>query len=428
MCLTIPAKVVEIKGREAVIQKESSNKTIDISLIPDVKVGDWILFANRTAVQIISAVDAKEIVDLLESYHPNAQPDQLTEKFKNIIENSKKRDLTKEEIIYLLQVEGAEKEALYSEADVVRRANLQDFICIHGIIEFSNYCKNDCVYCGLRCQNTEIKRYRMTPEEIVATAVKAANVKGYKLLVLQSGEDPYYTAEMFTDIIRKIKSACKVFVFISVGERGLDFYKKLKEVGASGTLFRFETSNQELFKKIHANGKNLENRLEHLKFMKELEYFIATGSIIGLPGQTIEDLADDIMLMRKWANMVSMGPFVPSKNTPLEKENPGDPEMNFKMISVLRILMPKIRIPVVTALETLAGEGGRKKGLLAGANSLMLNLTPGKYRANYKIYDNKFFDKESIWEKYGLFKAEESYQMIEERMGEELNKVIKFTL
>jgi len=211
-----------------------------------------------------------------------------------------------------------------------------------------------------------------------------------------------------------------VFIFMSVGERGYQCYRRMKEEGASGVLFRFETANPKLFKKFHPKGKNFINRFEHLKFLKELGYFIATGSIVGLPGQTTEDLADDILMMKKWAHMISMGPFVPCGDTPIGNFPQGDVEMNLKMTAISRLLMKSARIPVVTALETLAGEEGRRRSLEAGANSLMFNLTPARFRSLYKIYPDKFYQEGSIWEKYGLFKYEESYKMLEERMQEEL--------
>lgn len=416
MCLTIPAKIKEIDGANAVALIGELAKKINISLIPDLKINDWVLYINNIAIKKIPPDEAREILDLLQLSDDLADIDKLDKHFKSIIEVSKTRDLNKEEIIYLLNMEGKEKDALFSEANVVRKTYVKDFICIHGIIEFSNYCRNDCSYCGLRKQNIKLERFRMSVEEIVETAAKAVNVKGYKLLVLQSGEDSFYTDEILVEIIVKIKKKCRVFIFMSIGERGYDCYKKMKEAGLSGVLFRFETSNPELFKKLHPNGKNWSSRFEHLKFMKEMGYFIATGSIIGIPGQTIEDLADDILMMKKWAHMISMGPFVPCEGTPLGNAQPGDVEMNLKMVSILRLLMPKARIPVVTSLETLVGKDGRKRALHAGASSLMLNLTPDKYRLLYKIYSNKFYQKESVWEKYGLFKYEESYKMLEERM------------
>ena len=421
MCLTIPSQVKEVSGRSAVIENARGKNTIDISMLPNIKKDDWILHVNKFAIRKISKKDAKEIMYLLESAK-QIDLAGLSDKFKKIIEAARKRALTKDEIIYLLKTEGREKEALFSEANTIRKEYIKDFICIHGIIEFSNYCKNYCTYCGLRAGNKKIKRYRMSVEEIVKAADAAVNNKGYKLLVLQSGEDPYYTDEMLVEIITRIKEKCRVFIFVSIGERGQECYRKLKDAGAAGVLFRYETSSPKLFKATHPKGKNLENRFQHLKFMKELGYYIATGSLVGLPGQTVEDLADDILTTKEWANMVSMGPFIPMKDTPLGKSEEGGVEMNLKMIAVLRLLVKNSRIPVVTAFETVTGEEGRKRAFLAGANSLMFNLTPEKYRVQYKIYDNKFYQNEKMWEKYGLFKYEESYKMIEDRMGEEMVK------
>jgi biotin synthase len=443
MCLAIPNKIIEVKKDKALIQAHDHLHEVDLSLVGGAKIGDWILCVNDLAIQKIPKEDAEEIINLLEIHEKSKfRP---SKKFQEIMIRASTDSISKDDIIYLLNSEGKEKEILFAKADETRRKFLQELICIHGIIEFSNFCKNDCYYCGLSGENRSLKRYRMSIDEIVERADWAVNGKGYKLLVLQSGEDYFYADETLVEIIRRIKKKCKAFIFMSIGERGYECYKKMKEAGASGVLFRFETSNPKIFKKIHPEGKNFENRFEHLKFMKELGYFIATGSIIGLPGQSIEDLADDILMARKWANMVSMGPYVPAANTPLGQiqsakikmkdddlecrsskgariyEDGERAELNLKMISILRLLKPAVRIPVVTALETLLGQEGRKRALQAGANSLMFNLTPEKYRPHYNIYDNKFFQKENIWEKYGLFRHEESYQMLEERMRKEIS-------
>ena len=422
MCLTIPAQVTKLEEGKAVIRENDKFKQVQISLVPNLKVGDWILYINDLALKKIPKNEAKEILELLEAPYQKIDISKLSEKFKDIIWASKSRDLTKEEITYLLKTKALEQKALYSEANLVRKTYIKDFICIHGIIEFSNFCKNDCFYCGLRKENLTLPRYRMSVGEIVKTATEAVKKKGYKLLVLQSGEDYFYTDDMLEEIVKKIKEKCRVFIFISIGERGYKCYERLKKAGASGVLFRFETSNAELFKRLHLQGKNLENRFEHLRLMKELGYFIATGSIVGLPGQTIDDLAEDILTTKKWAHMVSTGPLVPCDNTPLADVTHGNIEMNLKTIAILRLMMKSARIPVVTALETLAGENGRKRALQAGANSLMFNLTPENYRPFYKIYPDKFFQKETIWQKYGLFKYEESYKMLEERMTKEIEK------
>jgi biotin synthase len=422
MCLTIPAKVIKIKNNKAIIRSGDSEKEIDISLVKNLKIGDWVLHTVGTVIKRISQQDAQEIIDLLES-HINIKISRLQPRFRKILKKARLGRLTKAEIVYLLKIsDPIEKEALFAEANTVRQAYLKDFFCIHGIIEFSNYCKNDCFYCGLRRENQNISRYRMTIDEIVTTADEAVNKKGYKLLVFQSGDDRFYDDDALVEMITKIKKRCRVFIFMSVGERGYRVYQRMKKAGADGTLFRFETSNPKLYKALHPS-QSFRSRIEHLKWMRQLGYFIASGGLIGLPGQTVEDLANDILLMKKIGeNMVSMGPFVPCDNTPLVKEPCGDKEMNLKMIAVSRLLMPKVKIPVVTALETLDPGQGRRRALQAGANSLMFNLTPSKYRPYYKIYPNKFFDNEKMWEKYGLFKEELSYKMLEKRMTTELEK------
>jgi len=416
MCLTIPAKVVQVSSNKAVILRDGVKKEIDTRTIEGLKVGDWVLYISDIAVQKVSAKDAKEILDLLE-YTEKTDPEGLNPKFIEIIKNSKTRKLNKDEIEFLLKTNGREKEALFSEAEMIRRTHIKDFFCIHGIIEFSNHCINDCFYCGLRKENNQILRYRMTIGEIARASEKAVK-KGYKLLVLQSGDDPLYTKEKLVEIIKKIKEKCRVFIFISIGERDFDTYKALREAGADGVLFRFETSNENLFKKIHPNGKNFKYRFRLLNYLKELGYFIATGSIIGLPYQVISDLAVDIMILREMkVDMVSMGPFVPCPNTPFADKQAGDTDLALKMISVLRLEMKDAKIPVVTALETLDPKEGRKRAIKAGANALMFNVTPKKYQPLYEIYKRRDAYDRKTWEKYGLYNTEESYKMLEEKLG-----------
>lgn len=416
MCLTIPAKVVKIKGTKALIEENGSIKELDIRSIDNLKVNDWILYMSDIAVKHVDPKDAKEILSILENIKKTDE-DKLVKRFIEVVKASKQRNLKKEEIEYLLKIQGLEKKALFSEADMLRRTYIKDFFCIHGIIEFSNYCINDCKYCGLRKENKSILRYRMSEEEIVETVRKAVEEKGYKLIVLQSGEDPYYTKEKLVELVLKIKKACRVFIFMSIGERDFETYKALREAGADGVLFRFETSNYELFKKNHKQGKDLANRFSHLEFMRELKYFIASGSIVGIPGQTVEDLANDVITMRdNKFDMISMGPFVPCPNTPFENKKPGDLDLMLKMIAILRLEMKDTRIPVVTAHETLDPKEGRKKAIQAGANALMFNLTPKKYAFHYEIYKRKQALDNEMWEKYGLYNTEESYKMLEDKL------------
>lgn len=416
MCLTIPAQVVEIKKNKAVIKQSNGNQQIDISLIPSVRIGNWILYTGDFAVKKIDSKEASEIMELLRS-HQSVDTTKLRPRFKTILQAVSKRDLTKKEIEYLLRTKDQiHLQALYSEADTIRKSYIRDHICIHGIIEFSNYCVNNCLYCGLRRENIKNKYYRMTPQEIIKVADQAVNLLGYKMLVLQSGDDYWYDDKKLVEIVEGIKKRCRVFIYLSVGDRAFETYKKLKQAGADGVLYRFETSNSKLYAKLHPQ-KTLKDRLDHLKFMKKLGYVISSGSIVGLPGQTISDLANDILLMKKLkVFMPSMGPFIPADNTPFAKKSHGGFGMSLKMIAVTRLLLKKSRIPITTALETIGPKDARKQAFKAGANSIMFNLTPAKYRKNYKIYKNKFYDEKRKIEKWGLFKGEASYKMLEKEL------------
>lgn len=424
MCLTIPAKVVSVENscvnlplKRITICDSRGERTIN-ALPADIKAGDWVLYASDMAVEKISEDDAREILELLEpkSYIDISRLDSV---FLEILKACHTRELKREEITRLLSAsEDAEMNALFSEANTIRQAKLRDFFCIHGIIEFSNYCVRNCLYCGLRRDSKDIRRYRMTPDEIVNSVYDAVNRHGYKLIVLQSGDDFYYTDDMLCGIIRKIKEKCRVFIFMSVGERSRTSYEKMKDAGANGVLFRFETSNKTLYNSIHP-GQSYDERITLLREMKKMGYFIATGFLIGLPGQTVENIADDIITTKSiGTNMVTVGPFIPSDTTPMAVHPAGSAAMTLKVTAVSRLLMPKAKIPVTTALETIENEEGRRLGLSSGANSLMFNLTPEKYRGDYRIYPNKYHGKEEFWEKYGLYKEEMSYKMLEKKMPE----------
>ena len=461
MCLTIPGKILSINEGIATIQNAREKAQIDLGLVFGAKVGDWVLYATNRAVKLISEDDAKEIISLLEdNYHP-VDVSRLPLQFKKIIFKVRSRntdnriqitegdkgqseyDLTKEEIEYLLNLKGKNNlETLFAEANTLRKDQIDDFVCIHGIIEFSNYCRNNCLYCGIRKDNKNIQRYRINPKELINIAEEAVEKEGYKLLVLQSGEDMSYSDDELIELIKNIKKRAKVFIFLSVGNRSREFYKNAFRAGATGTLFRFETSNEELYKKMHP-GDSVDNRLQLLRYQQKLGYYIATGSLVGLPSQTISDIADDLLLTKKLGiPMISSGPWLAAQGTPLapsvilsgtknlakraafgldpsalpQDDKKTQMELFLKYIAVARFLMPEIKIPVTTALETLDPENGRHRGLLAGANALMFNLTPEKYAGKYSIYDNKYREREKVWQKYGLFKGEESYEMLEERL------------
>lgn len=417
MCLTLPAKVKAVNGLLAEIDYNGQQQVVKVGTAESLSPGDFVLFTGDYLIKKITAEEAQEIEDLLTSY-PRTAAEDIRPELREIFVRAANSQLTKADLQSLLSLsEEADLLALYSEANVVRKANIKDHICIHGIIEFSNYCKNDCHYCGLRKSNQCKELYRMPAAEIISTAVSAVNDKGYKLLVLQSGEDDWYTIEKLVEIVTEIKKQCRLFLYLSIGDRSAEDYEKLKAAGANGVLYRFETSNPELYNDLHP-AKGLTDRLDHLKMMKELGYVISTGCILGLPGQTTLDLANDLMLIKEFETfMPSFGPLVPSQNTPLVETPLITFEQVLKFIAACRLLLPTARIPVTTAMETLGGgEEARQKCFLAGANSVMFNLTPEAYRSSYQIYDGKFYDSEKKYERWALFKGELSYEMMEREL------------
>jgi biotin synthase len=267
---------------------------------------------------------------------------------------------------------------------------------VHGIIEFSNCCVENCLYCGIRRDNIELKRYRLSEEEIVKLAEEAVKKYGFRALVLQSGEDPYYDVDKLCWVIKHIMENSAVLLFISVGEVGEEGLRKFYAAGARGALIRFETGNSALYSKLHP-GDKLENRLQEIKYAKEIGFLVLTGGLIGLPEQTKEDILKDILLAKEIGpEMYTFGPFLPHPQTPLANENPPLFGMVLKTLAVLRIVDPEGKIVVTTAMETLKPHGGREEGFMAGANSVMLNLTPEKYRQLYQIYPNRIHERDSI--------------------------------
>ena len=296
-------------------------------------------------------------------------------------------DLTREEIIALLSLEGADVQRLFSAADQIRKQYCGEGVHLRGLIEFSNTCSRDCNYCGLRRGNRRIRRYRMTPQEIIDVSVDVAG-KGLQTIVLQSGEDPWYAAERMVEIIRGIKSQADCAVTLCIGERSCADYLAMKEAGADRYLLRHETSNPELYHRLHPDMR-LEDRVRCLRDLKDIGFQVGAGNMVGLPGQTIEDLANDALFIRDLeADMVGIGPFIPHPNTPLSDKPGGTLEMTLKMVAVVRIVTRNAHVPATTAVGSI-DPFGRKKALMAGANVVMPNFTPLEYRVNYEIYPNK---------------------------------------
>jgi len=292
--------------------------------------------------------------------------------------------LNKSDIIKLLTQTNAEE--LYQRADKVRHENVGDEVHLRGLIEFSNICRNNCLYCGIRKGNTQVVRYHMSEEELIETARKAADI-GFKTIVMQSGEDMYYTADKMCRIIEAIKKF-DVAVTLSIGERTFEEYKAFREAGADRYLMRIETTDKELYHRLDPQ-MSWQHRYDCLMMIKDLGYELGSGIMVGLPQQKIESIADDLLFLQKIGiDMAGIGPFIPHPDTPLANEQGGTLELALRTMAVMRIMMPNINIPATTAMESLHPQG-RIMALKAGANVVMPNVTEGEYRKFYELYPGK---------------------------------------
>lgn len=296
--------------------------------------------------------------------------------------------LTAAGLATLLKAQGKACDLIYAAADGLRSKTMGEAVYIRGIIEFSNICKNNCWYCGIRCDNTRIGRYRMSEDEIVETA-KNAKLWGCGTVVLQSGEDPFFTADVLSDILRRVKRETDLAVTLSVGVRTRSELAQLKAAGCDRYLLRFETTSNALFSAIHPD-ESFEHRVQCLTDLRELGYQVGSGFMIGLPGSTPEMIANDILFAtRLKLDMIGCGPFLSHPDTPLaEKPLLEDRSVYYKTIALLRLLNPTAHIPATTAFDALEPEG-RNHVLVRGANVFMPNITPGKYRRMYQLYPNK---------------------------------------
>lgn len=294
-------------------------------------------------------------------------------------------NLTKEKIVELLSLE--DFSPIYELADKVRKETVGEVVHIRGIIEFSNYCRRSCTYCGLNCNNTLVERYRMTPDEIIHLA-REAGLAGYKTIVLQSGEDPFFTASMLGSIIEEIKKE-DLSVTISCGEFSFDELSYLRVKGADRYLLKHETGNANLYSKLHPCG-TLEERVNCLKNIKKLGFETGSGFMIGLPGQTLEIIAEDLLLLKEiGCDMAGIGPFIAHPETPLAGQPSGSTEMTKRAVALARILMPEANLPVTTSLGVLSQEE-RNHAFLCGANVIMKKVTPDQYKKLYEIYPSNF--------------------------------------
>lgn len=310
-------------------------------------------------------------------------------------------ELSHEELVQILSLPDEQLPLLMKAADEVRRKSAGNQVHLRGIIEFSNHCRQNCCYCGLRAAHKNACRYRLTPEQILDTA-EAAVRTGYRTLVLQSGEDSAISAEAIAELTKEIKKL-NVAVTLSCGERSYEVYAMWREAGADRYLIKQETADPALYRCIRP-GHTLSQRLQCQKWLKELGYQLGTGCMIGLPGQTIEILARDLQLMKEMkADMSGMGPFIPHPQTPLKFGTTGSISMTLKMLAAARLYMPWLLLPATTALASLHPEG-RELALRAGANVIMPNVTPEFARSMYQIYPGKLNTEENMKDYYNTIK------------------------
>ena len=283
----------------------------------------------------------------------------------------------------------AAAEYLFELARAVRIRHYGHDIYIRGLIEFTNYCKNDCYYCGIRKSNTYAQRYRLSKEDILSCCDQGYEL-GFRTFVLQGGEDGWFTDERLCDIVSAIRNSFPdCAVTLSVGERSRKSYQRLYEAGADRYLLRHETYNEDHYNRLHPPQMSASHRKKCLWDLKKSGYQTGTGFMVGAPFQTPENLADDMLfLARLNPQMVGIGPFVPHHDTPFADAPGGTVELTLFMLGLIRLLLPRVLLPATTALGTIDPEG-REKGILAGANVVMPNLSPLQVREKYLLYDNK---------------------------------------
>lgn len=328
---------------------------------------------------------------------------------KDIKKLREEKNLSDDKLKEILQTDLYD-EQLFLNADEVRREQYSNKVFIRGLIEFTNYCKNNCFYCGIRRSNTSCERYRLSKQEIL-DCCKEGYEAGFRTFVLQGGEDAYFTDELMCNIISEIRKKYEdCAITLSVGERSRESYQKYFDSGANRFLLRHETANEEHYNKLHPQELKLENRKRCLFDLKEIGYQVGSGFMVGSPYQTTENIIEDIRFLQQLQpQMIGIGPFIKHSRTPFKDFKNGSFELTLRLISIMRLIFPKALIPATTALGTITS-GGREMGLKAGANVVMPNLSPQRNRKKYEIYENK------------LYSGEESAQSLE-KLSESIKSI-----
>ena len=298
--------------------------------------------------------------------------------------------LSKEEYVLLIDDNSAEiSEYLFERARAVQQKNYGKRIFVRGLIEFTNYCKNDCLYCGIRRSNRHADRYRLSKEDILSCCREGYEL-GFRTFVLQGGEDPYFTDDRLIDIIRSIRTAYPdCAITLSVGEKEHESYQAFFDAGADRYLLRHETANDLHYSRLHPADMSPLHRKKCLTDLKAIGYQVGCGFMVGSPYQTSENLAEDMLFIKDLQpHMVGIGPFIAQHDTPFGTMSNGTLEMTLKMLALVRLTLPYVLLPSTTALGTIHPMG-REKGILAGANVVMPNLSPVSVRKKYLLYDNK---------------------------------------
>ena len=338
---------------------------------------------NNIEVLSVSSLDNKYKYNLSEIYDMN-----ISQEFCDIVNKVEaNKALNRDDIEYLLSIEEEEGyDALIKFANIIRSECVGDRIELRAAIEFSNYCIKNCNYCGVRKDNST-NRYRMSEKEVLEVVDNLYRI-GIRTVILQSGEDPYYTTDKILSMVKSIKDRYKMGITLSIGERKEEEYKIFSDAGVNNYLLKIETSSRRLFSKIHPDD-DFDDRVKQHRIIKDSGIRLGSGGMIGLPTQSLGEIADDILFQRDYGvHMIGFGPFLPAKGTPYEKENKGNLKLTLKVVAITRIVCQHVFLPATTAIASLHPDG-QTLALMSGANTIMLISTPPHLRESYQIYSKK---------------------------------------
>ncbi len=407
MCYAIPGKIVSFSGNTVIVDYFGEKKKA-VNELSGLSAGDYVYAQGGYVIQKVPAAEAGEILStwhelFLELNEVDLRHSRLAgacgvPELDRILDRAVSGGgLSDEEMLYLLALEDpGHISLLLKTANFLRQKYHRNACCVHGILEVSNHCFRNCAYCGISAHNDRLPRYRMRKEEILSCLEESVERHGFKAVVLQSGEMTMEAVEEMAAVIKAVKERYPLLVLVSPGEVGEGGLARLFSAGARGLLLRFETSNPGLYRSLHP-GYELDKRIELIRCAYRMGYLIITGGLAGLPGQTPRDTVNDIRLASELnAEMFSFGPFLPHPRTPLAGASAPREDDLFKLLALCRLAAPRdSKILLTTAAETLA-PGAAGKGLLSGANSLMINLTPLAYRPFYSIYPSRAHAAEEL--------------------------------